>query len=119
MLSGLQVKGRHNMQVMIQYDGFTVSRLSRIYNFQVADSASHLRQFSVEVSLQFFHATGLKFQDAPLITRERLEQELEEETDESRAETRMRIADTDILQYLEKHYPPKVRRGLLPRSPSR
>ena len=119
MLSGLQVKGRHNMQVMIQYDGFTVSRLSRIYNFQVTDSPSQYRYFSVEVSLEFFHATSLKFQDAPLITRERLEQELEEETDESRAETRMRIGDTDISQYLERHYPPKVRRGFLPRNPSR
>ena len=107
------------MQVMIQYDGFTVSQLSRIYNFQVTDSPTQNRQFSVEVSLELFHATPLKFQDAPLITRERLEQELEEETDKARAETRMRIGDADISQYLKKHYPPRVRRGILPKNPSR
>jgi hypothetical protein len=102
-------KGR-STKFLIQSEGFTVSTTSRTYNFQVIDKPGESRQFSVEVRLESFQATPLKFQDGPLITRERLEQELGMETVESHAEAHMTIGQPDILQYLEKHYPPKARK---------
>jgi hypothetical protein len=98
------------MKVQIQSEGFIVSTISRTYNFQVTDAPGEYRKFSVEVALESFQATALKFQDGPLITRERLEQELGRETEESRAEAQMRIGGADISQYLERHYPPKARK---------
>ena len=106
-------KGR-NMKMLVQSDGFTVSTTSRTYNFQVIDAPGESRQFSVEVSLDSFLATPLKFQDGPLITRERLVQELARETEQSRAEVHMRIGNPDIVQYLERHYPPKARKWAPP-----
>jgi len=106
-------KGR-NMKMLVQSDGFTVSTTSRTYNFQVIDAPGESRQFSVEVSLDSFRATPLKFQDGPLITRERLVQELARETEQSHAEVHMRIGNPDIVQYLERHYPPKARKWTPP-----
>jgi len=102
------------MKILIQSEGLTVSNTSRTYDFQVTDAPGEYRKFSVEVSLEFFQATPLKYQDGPLITRERLEQEIEKETETSRAETHLKIGDPDILQYLERHYPPKARKWTLP-----
>ena len=102
------------MKILIQSEGFTVSTTSRTYNFQVIDAPGESRKFSVEIPLKSFQATPLKFQDGPLITRERLEQELDRETEASHAEAHMRIGDPDILQYLERHYPPKVRKWIPP-----
>ena len=98
------------MKVLIQSEGFTVSDSSRTYNFQVTDAPGEYRRFSVEVLLESFHSTPLKFQDGPLITRERLEQELGRETEVSRAQGPMTIGAMDISQYLERHYPPKMRK---------
>jgi hypothetical protein len=98
------------MKVQIQSQGFTVSTSSRTYTFQVIEAPGESREFSVEVPLKSFQATPLKFQDGPLITRERLERALDGETEESHAEAHMRVGDPDILQYLDKHYPPKARK---------
>ena len=106
-------KGR-SVKILIQSEGFTVSTTCRTYNFQVTDSPGEYRKFTVEVSLKSFAATPLKFQDGPLLTRERLEQELDGETEASHAQAHMKIGDPDILQYLERHYPPKVRKWTPP-----
>src|SRR5689334_7646285 len=102
------VKGR-KMKMLVQSEGFTVSTISRTYNFQVIDPLGELRHFSVEVSLESFEGTPLKFQDGPLIARERLVQELDRETEESHAQAYLRIGDPDIIQYMERHDPPKAR----------
>ena len=106
-------KGR-SMKTLIQSEGFTVSTTLRTYNFQVIDAPGESRKFSVEVPLESFQATPLKFQDGPLITLEQLEQERGRETEASHAEAHMRIDDPDILQYLERHYPPKERKWTPP-----
>ena len=103
-------RGKDSMKILIQSEGFTVSNTSRTYSFQVTDAPGEYRKFSVEVSLESFQATPLKFQDGPLITRERLVQELDRETEALHAEAHMRIGDPDILQYMERHYPPKARK---------
>ena len=102
------------MKVQIQSHGFTVSTSSRTYTFQVIKAPGESRKFSVEVPLKSFQVTPLKFQDGPLITRERLGQALDQETKESYAEAHMTIGDPDILQYLDRHYPPKARKWTLP-----
>ena len=59
------------MKILIQLEGFTVTSTSRTYNFRVIDEAGESRRFCVQVPLESFRATPLKFQDGPLLTRER------------------------------------------------
>lgn len=99
------------MKILVQFEGFTVSTISRTYNFRVIDAPGESRQFSVQVPLESFRATPLKFQDGPLITLERLKQELDRETQESHAEAHLNVGEPDILGYLERHYPPKARKN--------
>ena len=96
-------------KIMIQLEGFTVSRSCRTYNFRVTDAPGEFRQFSVHVLLEWFRATPLKFQDGPLLTLERLKQELDRETGDSHAEAHLNVMKPDIVEYLERHYPPKAR----------
>ena len=88
----------------IQYVGFNVAASSRIYNFDVFDP-KEAREFTVQVQTEAFRPAGLKVQDGPGICFERLEQELEGETQESRAEAHLSIGQRDIQEYLEGHYP--------------
>ena len=97
------------MKILIQLEGFTVSIASRTYSFQVTDETGESRQFRVQVALESFRATPLKFQDGPLISRERLQQELDLETQEAHAKTQLAISESDIQAYMTKHYPPKAR----------
>ena len=91
----------------IQYLGFNVAASSRIYNFDVIDKAEEAREFTVKVESETFRSAHLKFQDGPGICFERLEQELERETRESRAAAHLRIGKRDIREYFEGHYPRK------------
>jgi len=91
----------------IQYIGFNVAASSRIYNFDVIGKAEEAREFTVKVQSEAFRSAHLKFQDGPGICFERLEQELESETQESRAEAHLSIGKRDIQEYLEGRYPRK------------
>ncbi|HWP86046.1 MAG TPA: hypothetical protein VNN17_12695 [Terriglobia bacterium] len=97
------------MKGFIQFQGFVVSRTDRAYHFVVTNGEGASRQFCVTVPLESFRKTPLKFQDGPLITLERLKQELEAETADSHANPRLSIGTLDIQGYLERHYPPKAR----------
>ncbi len=90
----------------IQYVGFNVAASSRTYNFDVLDS-KETREFTVKVQSDTFRPARLKLQDGPSICFQRLKQELERETQESRAEAHLSIGELDIREYLERHYPPK------------
>jgi hypothetical protein len=91
----------------IQYIGFNVAPRSRTYNFDVVNQAEKAREFTVEVRSEDFRPAHLKFQDGPGICFERLEQELERETPESRVEAHLCIGEGDINEYLEGHRPRK------------
>ncbi len=91
----------------IQYLGFNVAASSRVYNFDVIDKAEEAREFTVKVQSETFRSARLKFQDGPGICFERLEQELESETQESRAEAHLSIGKRDNQEYLEGRYPRK------------
>jgi hypothetical protein len=88
----------------IQYIGFNVAASSRIYNFDVIDKVEEAREFTVNVQSEAFRSTHLKFQDGPGICFERLEQELERETQKARAEAHLSIGKRDIQDYLEGRY---------------
>ena len=102
------------MKILIQMEGFTVSGTARIYNFQVINESGESRQFRVRVPLDSFRTTPLKFQDGPLITRERLQQELELETTDLHAKPQLAVCESDIEAYMAKHYPPKARKWTPP-----
>ncbi len=90
----------------IQYVGFNVAASSRTYNFDVLDP-KEAREFTVQVQSEAFRPPRLKLQDGPGICFERLEQELQGETQESRAAAHLCIGETDIREYLERHSPRK------------
>ena len=98
-----------SIKIVIQLEGFTVSRSCRTYNFRVTDAPGEFRQFSVHILLEWFRATPLKFQDGPLLTLERLKQELDRETGDAHAQASLNVGKPDIVEYLERHYPPKAR----------
>ena len=90
----------------IQYVGFSVASNCRIYSFDVID-AGEAREFTVKVQSDAFRPARLKLQDGPGICFARLQEELEGETQESRAEAHLSIGERDIQEYLERHYPRK------------
>jgi len=88
----------------IQYVGFNVAASSRKYNFDVIDT-EEAREFTVKVQSEAFRPAALKLQDGPGICFARLKQELQGETQESRAEAHLSIGERDIQEYLEQHSP--------------
>ena len=88
-----------------QYVGFNVAASSRIYNFDVLDTREVPREFTVKVQSEAFRAARLKLQDGPAICFARLQEELQRETQESRAEAHLSIEEWDIQEYLEQHSP--------------
>ena len=88
----------------IQYVGFNVAASSRIYDFDVIDTAE-ARKFTVKVQCAAFCSARLKLQDGPALCFGRLKQELEGETPEARAEPHLSIEERDIQEYLERQYP--------------
>jgi hypothetical protein len=88
----------------IQYVGFNVAANSRIYNFDVID-LNEAREFTVTVGSEAFRPARLKLQDGPNICFARLKEEILRETQESRAEAHLSIAEQDIQEYLERHPP--------------
>ncbi len=85
----------------IQYIGFNVAASSRIYNFDVLDT-EEAREFTVKVQSEAFRTARLKLRDGPDICFARLKQELQGETQESRTEVHLNIAERDIQEYLER-----------------
>ena len=88
----------------IQYIGFNVASSSRIYKFDVIDTGES-REFTVKVQAEAFRPARLKLQDGPGICFARLQQELQGETQESRAEAHLSIGEREIQEYLGRHYP--------------
>ena len=97
------------MNILIQYNGFVVSPAARTYNFRVICVPGEERRFTVHVLLGSFRPTRLKFQDGPNICFARLKQELADETADSHAHASLNIGEQDIQNYLEHHYPRKVK----------
>ena len=89
----------------IQYAGFNLAASSRIYNFAVTDT-KETREFTVKVQSTAFRPAALKLQDGPAICFARLQQELQGETQEARAEAHLSIVERDIQEYLERKNPP-------------
>jgi hypothetical protein len=97
------------MRKSIQQDHLSVSAAARLYSFTVTDEHGVSRHFNVNVPLESFRSTPLKFQDGPLLSRECLEQHLATETDALPAATNLNVSAVEIRNYLDKHYPRKER----------
>ena len=95
------------MGIPIQYEACVVSTTSRTYNFRVIDAPGQSRHFRVRIPSELFCSTLLKYQDGPPISFERLKREVAEETQESQAKAHLDIAEMDIHEYLQRHYPRK------------
>jgi hypothetical protein len=93
--------------MLIQYVGFIVSRGSRSYNFRVIDRPGEEREFTINVALESFRLTALKFQDGPDLCFARLKRELADEAVTPQAKTAVIISEQDIQIYIEHQYPRK------------
>lgn len=93
--------------MLIQYEGFIVSGASRSYKFRVIERPGEERQFTINVSLEAFRLTSLKFQDGPHICFARLKRELAGEAENSQAKTGVKISEQDIQEYINQQYPRK------------
>lgn len=100
---------RFSMTILIQYEGFTVSPASRTYNFHVTNVPGESRQFAVRVPAESFRLTSLKFQDGPAICFERLQHEIDAETQDVHAEAVLNISASEIREYLDRQHPAKAR----------
>lgn len=94
----------------IQYRGFSIEAASRVYAYHVIDPPQGSREFTVDVQTNALHLPPLKIQDGPGMCYARLKQELDRETDDSPAETHLRITQYDIQVYIEKTYPKPVKK---------
>jgi hypothetical protein len=94
----------------IQYRGFSIDATSRVYAYHVLDPPQGSREFTVDVQTAAFRLSPLKIQDGPALCYARLRQELDRETDESPADTHLRINQYDIQIYIEKTYPKPVKK---------
>jgi len=97
------------MKQQVQLKSLKVSERCRTYSYHVIDPSGDTRQFTVEVSLELFRTSPLKFQDGPLISLERLLNELEQEKPGAVANGLLNVSEPDIVGYMERHYPPKAR----------
>jgi len=95
-------------ETQIQMQGVAVSEMCRTYSFEVINVAGDSRHFNVEVSLNLFTQGMLKFQDGPLITREKVIGELARELTGAPADLQLQVAEIDILGYMARHYPRKT-----------
>ncbi len=94
----------------IQYAGFTLLADSRVYNFHVIDPPREAREFTVNVQSKAFGSSPFKFQDGPGISMARLKRELDQESQESPAESSLKVGQRDIQEYVEKTYPKPVKK---------
>jgi hypothetical protein len=97
----------------IQYEGFTLDTTSRIYAFHVISSPLDTREFTVNIQAKAFGSSLLKIQDGPGISMARLKRELDQETPESLAETKLFVGQGDIERYVERTYPKPVKKAEL------
>ena len=97
-------KGKLEMNLPVQYEGFVVSAVSRVYTFLVTDALRQGQQFTVTIATESFRSTQLRFQDGPAISYERIKQELSGEVP---AKVQLEISTDDIEEYLRRHYPRK------------
>jgi ActR/RegA family two-component response regulator len=93
--------------MFIQYRGFDTVVKSRVYSFQVIDPPQEIREFTVQVPSEEFCPGRLSFQDGPGISSARLQRELSGETQESLAESDLRVEEQDVREYRAEHYPRK------------
>jgi hypothetical protein len=98
-----------SLKILIRLENFLVSGTARTYHYEVTSEDGASRRFRVDVPLESFRLTPLKYQDGPLISRERLEQALDIETEQSHADAHLAVAVADINAYMTRHYPPKAR----------
>jgi hypothetical protein len=94
----------------IQYEGFILEPDSRTYTFHVLDPPEAPREFAVNVQGEAFRSPPFKIQDGPGICMVRLKQELERETWEWPARTRLQIGQDDIREYVQRIYPKPVKK---------
>ena len=95
------------MSILIQYESLVVAQTSRDYNFLVIDALRESRQFTVKVPLGLFRSTSLQYQDGPSICYEILQKELDSETQELLAKSRLNVGEQDSREYMARHYPRK------------
>lgn len=93
--------------MIIQYTGYQPEPDGRSYTFDVTNSASGVRKFTLSVENQLIAACKFKDQDMPALCYAKMKKDLDSETEDKPLPLFVRISDLELREYLDVHYPAK------------
>ena len=102
-------------EILVQFLGFESKSAVREYTFQVRESATEPREFTVSIDQDAFTSRLLRFQDGPDVCSARLRRELLA-NDNHPSETHFHITHAELDDYRSSHTSPK--RSMYHRVPS-
>lgn len=102
--------------ILIQYVGFEAKALVREYTFNVRESATDPREFTLTIPNEAFHSRRARYQDAPDICSLKLQGEMATFANHP-PQTHYRITDAELDVYHSAHTKPA--RGLFKRKEER
>ena len=99
---------------MVQYLGFEQNQGARTCLFRVfgvVDAQKHERWFRMSVTMPSLKDNRFKLQDLPDLCSSKLKRELSFETELQTLPAQMSIADCELKQYNDEHYPKRGKSG--------
>lgn len=94
-------------EVIVQFIGFEVGALSRVYTFTVREPSAEPRDFTLAISCQAFVDRLISYQDAPQVCSLKLRRELSANANHP-PQTHLVITDADLEEYRSSHAPRKA-----------
>jgi len=97
--------------VTIQFLGTHQILASRIYSFRVISTLREERMIEFSIANQLVSDNKFKIQDLPDLCFARLKTELSLESEENILPADLCVTDSELKNYLQLHYPAKIRRN--------
>jgi hypothetical protein len=91
-------------KLIVQFVGYEVLSLVRLYKFSVRESKDDAREFTLTIANASFDCRRARFQDAPDICSLRLHRELASEVNHP-TNTHFEITDQELDDYRGRHSP--------------
>ena len=89
--------------IIVQYMGFEVQTLVRMYKFLVRETATEPREFTLAITNEAFDSRRARFQDAPDICSLKLHHELAASSNHPLT-SQFRISDAELEIYSTAHW---------------
>ncbi len=89
--------------IIVQYMGFEVQALVRMYKFRVRETATEPREFTLTIANEAFDSRRARFQDAPDICSLKLHHELAASSNHPLL-SKFPISDAELETYSNAHW---------------